>query len=107
MTDAATPREAVTERVANAREALRLLADYLDPDALESRVSELEAEMQQPGFWDDQATAKRVSAEHAGAGRRLGEEVRRVEPALAGTLAALGRHVCAVGAVRHGDRGEW
>jgi peptide chain release factor 2 len=42
-----------------------------DPDALTSRVSELEEEMGQPGFWDDQQHAARVSTEHARLTRRL------------------------------------
>src|SRR5947209_18041391 len=42
-----------------------------DPDVLERRVAELEQELQQPGFWDDQQRAARVSAEHARLTRRL------------------------------------
>jgi peptide chain release factor 2 len=36
-------------------------------------VAELEERMSAPGFWDDQEAAAKVSAEHARAGRRLGE----------------------------------
>jgi peptide chain release factor 2 len=42
-----------------------------DPDALEQRVGELEEELQQPGFWDDQQRAAHVSSEHARLSRRL------------------------------------
>jgi peptide chain release factor 2 len=42
-----------------------------DPDSLEQRVVELEERMNAPGFWDDQATAAKVSAEHARVSRRL------------------------------------
>jgi len=42
-----------------------------DPGALERRVTELEAELSEPGFWDDQNRAARVSAEHARVLRRL------------------------------------
>jgi peptide chain release factor 2 len=42
-----------------------------DPAALERRLVELEDEMNAPGFWDDQARAARVSAEHASVSRRL------------------------------------
>jgi peptide chain release factor 2 len=42
-----------------------------DPDALAARRAELEAEMGEPDFWNDQATAARVSTEHARAGRKL------------------------------------
>jgi peptide chain release factor 2 len=36
-----------------------------EPAALSRRVAELEGQMGEPGFWDDQATAAKVSAEHA------------------------------------------
>jgi peptide chain release factor 2 len=42
-----------------------------DPDALASRVSELEHELSQPGFWGNQEHAAKVSAEHARLQRRL------------------------------------
>ncbi len=77
---AATPAssEPIPQRLATIREQLALLADYLDPDALEARVAELEAEMGAPGFWDDQETAARTSAEHARANRRA-ETYRALE----------------------------
>jgi peptide chain release factor 2 len=43
-----------------------------DPDRLEGRLGELEAEMSEPGFWDDQERAQRVSTEHSRVSRRLG-----------------------------------
>jgi peptide chain release factor 2 len=42
-----------------------------DPDGLRARVAELEQELGQPGFWDDQQHAAAVSAEHARLSRRL------------------------------------
>jgi peptide chain release factor 2 len=42
-----------------------------DPDALTQRAAELEAEMGEPGFWDDQQRAAAVSTEHARVTRRL------------------------------------
>jgi peptide chain release factor 2 len=42
-----------------------------DPDALTQRAAELEAEMGEPGFWDDQQRAAAVSTEHARITRRL------------------------------------
>jgi peptide chain release factor 2 len=42
-----------------------------DPASLEKRLVALEEEMNQPGFWDDQARAAKVSAEHARVARRL------------------------------------
>jgi peptide chain release factor 2 len=48
-----------------------------DPEALESRIAELEDQLGQPGFWDDQQHAAQVSAEHARLTRRL-ERYRRL-----------------------------
>jgi peptide chain release factor 2 len=42
-----------------------------DPASLEQRTLELEAQMSEPGFWDDQNQAAAVSAEHARLSRRL------------------------------------
>ncbi len=42
-----------------------------DPDALAVRQHDLEQELSTPGFWDDQAHAAKVSAEHARVARRL------------------------------------
>jgi peptide chain release factor 2 len=42
-----------------------------DPDALRTRRAELEARMGEPGFWDDQETAAKVSTDHARISRRL------------------------------------
>jgi peptide chain release factor 2 len=42
-----------------------------DPHGLRIRLTELEQELGQPGFWDDQQRAAQVSAEHARLTRRL------------------------------------
>jgi peptide chain release factor 2 len=42
-----------------------------DPDGLRARVAELEQELGQPGFWDDQQHAAAVSAEHSRLSKRL------------------------------------
>jgi peptide chain release factor 2 len=42
-----------------------------DPVALRARIDELEARMGEPGFWDDQAEAARVSSEQARLSRRI------------------------------------
>jgi peptide chain release factor 2 len=42
-----------------------------DPDSLRTRVAELERELGEPGFWDDQQRAAAVSAEHSRLARRL------------------------------------
>jgi peptide chain release factor 2 len=60
-----------------------------DPDALERRVEELEQELQQPGFWDDQQHAARVSAEHARLSRRL-ERYRKLRQDFDDAVELLG-----------------
>ena len=42
-----------------------------DPEALGKRLAELERELAEPGFWDEQQRAAQVSAEHARLQRRL------------------------------------
>jgi peptide chain release factor 2 len=42
-----------------------------DPDALATRRQELEAQMGEPGFWDDQEQAAQVSTEHSRVTRKL------------------------------------
>jgi peptide chain release factor 2 len=49
-----------------------------DPAALSERAAALEEQMSAGGFWDDQETAAKVSAEHARASRRL-EQFRTLE----------------------------
>ncbi|MFN8130365.1 MAG: peptide chain release factor 2 [Solirubrobacteraceae bacterium] len=68
---ATPPAEPTPQRLAAIRDQLKLLADYLDPASLESRIAELEGQMGAPGFWDDQEQAAAVSAEHARAARKL------------------------------------
>ncbi len=59
------------QRIEAIRDQLRLLADYLDPAALQARAAELEARMGEPGFWDDPDAAGKVNAEYARVTRRL------------------------------------
>jgi peptide chain release factor 2 len=42
-----------------------------DPDALRAQAAELEAQMGEPGFWDDQARAAQISSEQARVSRKL------------------------------------
>jgi peptide chain release factor 2 len=42
-----------------------------DPDRLAARLAELEREMSEPGFWNDQENAQRVSTEHSRVARRV------------------------------------
>jgi peptide chain release factor 2 len=49
-----------------------------DPDRLTTRVAELEQEMGEPGFWNEQQHAAQVSTEHARVTRRL-ERYRRLD----------------------------
>jgi peptide chain release factor 2 len=47
------------------------LRTIFDPAALSERVRALEEEMGEPGFWDDQERAAKISAEHARTSRKL------------------------------------
>jgi peptide chain release factor 2 len=42
-----------------------------DPDRLAARLGELEREMSEPGFWNDQEHAQAISTEHSRVARRL------------------------------------
>ena len=69
-----------------------------DPDAVASRITELEQELAEPGFWDDQARATAVSTEHSRLSKRLeryqrlqrehddAAELLELEPDLAGDI---------------------
>ena len=69
-----------------------------DPDAVASRIAELEQELGEPGFWDDQARATSVSTEHSRLSKRLeryerlqrehddAAELLQLEPELAGDI---------------------
>jgi peptide chain release factor 2 len=61
----------IPQRLSAIHAQLDLLRGGFDADALQARTEALEAQMQAPGFWDDQQTAAKVSAEHARATRRL------------------------------------
>ncbi len=63
--------EPTPQRVAAIRGQLSELHDFLDPEGLARRVAELEGAMGAPGFWDEQESAAKTSAEHARASRRL------------------------------------
>jgi peptide chain release factor 2 len=58
-----------------------------DPDRLAERAGELEAEMAEPGFWDDQQHAAQVSTEHSRVARRL-ERYRRLRQEMAAEIEA-------------------
>lgn len=60
-----------SQRAAAVETQLEDLARYLDPEGLARTIAELEGRMGAPGFWDDQESAAKVSAQHARAGRRL------------------------------------
>ena len=69
---AATPvPESLPQRIQAIREQLVMLRDFVDPDVLRGRVDELEAAMQAPGFWDDQASAAKLNTEYARVKKRL------------------------------------
>jgi peptide chain release factor 2 len=98
----------IPQRLARIRELVDGLRPGVDVAGLEARVAELEARMQEPGFWDDQQAAARTSAEHSQTQRRLARwqsveadagdldglaELTEEDPGLAGeleeTLASL------------------
>jgi peptide chain release factor 2 len=60
----------VPQRLALISTALGQLREGIDPDALLARSAELEAQMGEPGFWDDSDAAAKVSAEHARVSRK-------------------------------------
>jgi peptide chain release factor 2 len=43
-----------------------------DPEQLEERLAELERELNEPGFWNDQEHAQKISTEHSRVAKRLG-----------------------------------
>ncbi|MEX2210710.1 MAG: peptide chain release factor 2 [Gaiellaceae bacterium] len=68
----------MAEQTPSAEEQLKEIGAQLDwvritfdPESLATRVAELERELGEPGFWDDQQRAAAVSAEHARLTRRL------------------------------------
>ena len=63
--------ESLPQRIQAIREQIVMLREFVDPDILRGRVDELEAEMQEPGFWDDQASATKLNTEYAKVRRRL------------------------------------
>jgi peptide chain release factor 2 len=60
----------VPQRLSLISTALDQLREGIDPDALLARSAELEAQMGEPGFWDDSDAAAKVSAEHARVSRK-------------------------------------
>jgi peptide chain release factor 2 len=49
-----------------------------DPDRLRVRKAELEEQMNEPGLWDDQERAQRITTEHARVARRLADYDRLI-----------------------------
>ena len=68
----------IPQRLTAIREAWDANRQGVDVDALAASVAQLEAEMQDPVFWDDPASAQKVSAEHARTAKRL-ERFRSLE----------------------------
>jgi peptide chain release factor 2 len=63
--------ESLPQRIAQVREQLVRLREFVDPEPLDARIAELEQEMQAPGFWDDQDRAAQANTEYARLKRRL------------------------------------
>jgi len=68
----------IPQRLAAIRDAWELNSRGVDVDALAAQVAELERQMQDPTFWDDPASAQKVSSEHARTARRV-ERIRTLE----------------------------
>ena len=84
--------DALAQQAARLAERVTLLGEYLDPQAISVRVSELEQEMGAGDFWDDQTRAAKVSAEHARlTGRLDGYTALETEVGDLGELAAMAR----------------
>ena len=84
--------DALAQQAARLAERVTLLGEYLDPQAISARVSELEQEMGAGDFWDDQTRAAKVSAEHARlTGRLEGYNALETEVGDLGELAAMAR----------------
>jgi peptide chain release factor 2 len=78
-----------------------------DPDALAARREELEGAMSAPGFWDDQASASRISTEHSRLTRKLERyEHLRSEYEDARELHALGEDEAEIGQMVASLEGE-
>ena len=67
--------DALAQQAGRLAERVTLLGEYLDPPAIEARVAELEVEMGAGDFWDDQARAAKVSAEHSPRAAKAGAVV--------------------------------
>ncbi|MBJ7471261.1 MAG: peptide chain release factor 2 [Solirubrobacteraceae bacterium] len=61
----------IDQRISAVRKQFDALGAYLDPEALAEEVAEHEAQMGDAGFWDDQANAAKVGAQHAAVNKRL------------------------------------
>ena len=84
--------DALAQQAARLAERVTLLGEYLDPQAVEARVAELEQEMGAGDFWDDQSRAAKVSAEHARlTGRLEGYRILEGEVGDLAELAAMAR----------------
>ncbi len=68
---AETTDRSLADRLSDLVGQLVWVRDYLHPERLAARVTELESLMGTPGFWDDQATAASIAAEHARASRTV------------------------------------
>ncbi len=70
MASPAVP-ESIPQRLDALREQLARLRAFLQPEELEARVADLEQQMSDPGFYDDQREAARLGMEYQTIARRV------------------------------------
>ena len=90
MNDAVRNLEDYVEQHKSLLEQIEMIRSLVDPDRSALRIEELDAEMNGSGFWDDQKTAAKVSAERTRTSRKL-ESFRKLEAAVddIGTLIEM------------------
>ncbi|MCW2956027.1 MAG: peptide chain release factor 2 [Thermoleophilia bacterium] len=71
MTETARNIEDYVEQLRDLEVQLETVRRLADPEASALRIEELDAEMNSTGFWDDQKTAAKVSAERTRAARKV------------------------------------
>lgn len=92
MQQATRALEQYVEQVDGLRTQFATIEELVDPDTTAARIAQLDQEMNLDGFWNDQASAAKVSAERTRLSRKLdGLTVLRGEMEDAETLLEMAR----------------